>query len=169
MIIKADAADLAEIGRLNHRAYRDMSKGVPTWNSEEFFHTLVAKRAQHATFFVLKNDNRLIGSVAYSKPGSSMEPVTTSWASILLLAVHPEYRGNGYGRLLAKECISMASSDQAETIGLFTSELMTTAHQLYKSLGFQIDHELEPRLGLRYWLYRYDIPKAAHEQQQNTR
>lgn len=158
MITKAEAKDLPEIAVLNYLAYREMASRVPAWSSEEFFHLLVAKRAQQATFFLLRSQNKVIGSVAYSTPGRSVDPIPAHWASLLLLAVHPEYRGNGYGRLLASECIMMARQDQADTIGLFTSELMTSAHRLYKGLGFQVEKKLAPRLGLQYWLYRYDIP-----------
>lgn len=164
MILKAEADDLPAIATLNYLAYRDMAARVPAWTSEEFFHSLVAKRAQHATFFLIRKDNNVIGSVAYSRPGSSVDPIPTSWSSVLLLAVHPDHQGNGFGRLLARECISLAKQDQAETVGLFTSELMTSAHRLYQSLGFKIEKELAPRLGLRYWLYRYDIPDSLKAQ-----
>jgi len=156
MIIKADADDLPAIAVLNYLAYREMAARVPAWSSEEFFHSLVTRRAQNATFFMLRQDDQVIGSVAYSEPGRSVDPIPAAWASVLLLAVHPEHRGNGYGRLLVSECISRAKQDKAETIGLFTSELMTPARQLYETLGFQIAQEIAPRLGLRYWLYRYD-------------
>jgi hypothetical protein len=47
-------------------------------------------------------------------------------------------------------------------IGLFTSELMTGAQQLYESLGFRRERELPPRLGLRYWRYKLDL-SALHQ------
>jgi ribosomal protein S18 acetylase RimI-like enzyme len=156
-IIKAEAEDFSAIAELNYLAYREMAARVPTWTSEEFFHTLVATRAQSATFFVLRKGNKIIGSVAYAMPGRSVDPIPTSWASMLLLAVRHEYRRHGHGRLLANTCITLARKDRAETIGLFTSELMTSAHRLYEGLGFHIETELAPRHGLRYWLYRYDL------------
>lgn len=164
MIIKAEIEDLPAIAVLNHLAYRDMAVHVPVWTRDDFFHSLVVTRAQQASFLLLRKDNQVIGSVAYSLPGRSVDPIPTSWASVLLLAVHPKYRGKGYGRLLASECITLAKQAQAETVGLFTSELMTSAHRLYEGLGFRVEKELAPRHGLRYWLYRYDIPDSMNVQ-----
>jgi len=42
-------------------------------------------------------------------------------------------------------------------IGLFTSELMTAAQQLYESMGFRRENELPSRLGLRYWRYKLQL------------
>jgi len=168
MILKAEAGDLPAIATLNYLAYRDMAARVPAWTSKEFFHSLVEKRAQHATFFLIRKNNKVVASVAYGRPGSSVDPIPAPWASVLLLAVHPDYQGNGLGRLLARECISQAKQDQAETVGLFTSELMTSAHRLYQRLGFKIEKELAPRLGLRYWLYRYDILESIGAPLQNV-
>ncbi len=158
MITPADPADFPAIAALNHAAYREMAERVPAWREEAFFHALVAARAQQATFFVLRRDDEIVGSVAYAAPGQSADPVPAAWASVLLLAVHPAHRGCGYGRVLASACMTLAARDRAETIGLFTSELMGAARGLYEGLGFTVERELPPRHGLRYWLYRYDMP-----------
>ena len=70
-----------------------------------------------------------------------------------MLAVSPKYRGQGIGRQLTKECIQRAKRDQAEVIGLHTSELMVTARRMYEKLGFQQDTELPRNFGIRYWRY----------------
>ncbi len=124
---------------------------------------LVTTRAQQATFFVLRQADAAVGSVAYCSPGRSVDPVPASWASVLLLAVDPKHRGKGYGCLLASECMKLAEHDQAATVGLFTSELMGSARRLYEGLGFGVERELPPRHGLRYWLYRYDVQSEEDE------
>jgi len=80
------------------------------------------------------------------------------WASIVLLAVAPRHRRRGIARALLRECIRRARDDDAPAVGLFTSELMTGAAELYRSLGFREDRELPRRYGVRYWRLRLELP-----------
>lgn len=43
--------------------------------------------------------------------------------------------------------IRMARSNETEGLGLFTRELMMSAHRLSEGLGVQVDQELAPRHG----------------------
>ena len=56
-------------------------------------------------------------------------------------------------KLLTKEGIKRAWQDNAQAVGLYTSEAMTVAQKMYGSLGFKQIRELPSMLGLRYWLY----------------
>jgi hypothetical protein len=49
--------------------------------------------SQRAIFLIVSIDSMLVGSVAYYPLGKSIEPIPSAWASILLLAVLPDYRG----------------------------------------------------------------------------
>lgn len=157
IIETAQSTDFPAIAALNFTAYQEMAAYVPAWKNESFFHSLVEMRAKQATFFVIREDDRVVASVAYCAPGRSTDPIPVEWASVLLLAVQPEYRGRGYARVLAEECIRLAERDKAATLGLFTSELMVAARRLYEGLGFRVDRELERRHGVRYWVYRRDF------------
>lgn len=92
-------------------------------------------------------------------PGSKGNPeiFPLNWAGVLLLAVAPTHRGRGIARELVSTCIQYAQDDSAEVIGLFTSELMLPAQQLYESLGFHRESEIPMRLGLRYWRYKLQL------------
>lgn len=61
------------------------------------------------------------------------------WPEIRLLAVSPEARGLGIGKLLVNECIRRATAAGAEAVGLHTSRSMREAIHLYESLGFMRD------------------------------
>ena len=99
-----------------------------------------------------------MGSVGYCPAGKGKSEIfPQDWATVLVLAVAPAHRGRGIARALVSACIACARDDSAQVIGLFTSELMTDAQQLYESLGFHREHELPPRLGLRYWRYKLDL------------
>lgn len=113
--------------------------------------------AATATLLVAEQHGHLTGSVLYFPPGTSDQRLfPRHWASMRLLAVSPECRGQGLGRLLTEACLTRARQDQAEFFGLHTSELMTTARQMYERMGFREDGELPSHFGIRYW--RFVLP-----------
>jgi ribosomal protein S18 acetylase RimI-like enzyme len=102
--------------------------------------------------------SEVIGAVIYCPPGHSDPKIFQSeWASLKMLSVDLRYRGRGIGAQLCRECIDRARQDNAEIIALHTSELMLAARSMYAKLGFELDTELPPRLGLRYWRYVMEL------------
>ncbi|PSB23748.1 GNAT family N-acetyltransferase [Stenomitos frigidus] len=149
----------AAIADLNVEAYREYAAYLTTeaWTTMQTSLRSVERLAQQQTFLVTLIANDLAGSIAYCPPGNSLAPIPSDWASVLLLAVSPCYRRQGIGRSLLYACIQQAREDGAQTVGLYTSEVMTGACQLYESFGFCKDSEIPQRLGLKYWRYRFDL------------
>lgn len=57
-------------------------------------------------------------------------------ASMRILAVHPQSRGRGLGRLLVQECLRRARELKVPAIYLYTGVFMNAARRLYEQLGF---------------------------------
>jgi len=80
---------------------------------------------------------------------------------IRFLAVHPNGRGQGIGRLLLDKSISYAQKQRAEAIYLHTTNLMPQAVQLYVQYGFErekiydYDRENYSILCYKYVIKRY--------------
>jgi ribosomal protein S18 acetylase RimI-like enzyme len=160
-IDEATAADVLAIADLNVAAYREFAKrlGPPAWEAMQKNLRGVARLTGWARFLVVRTPRGLAGSVGYCAPGKSDAAVfEPEWASIVLLAVAPRHRRRGIARALLRECIRRARDDHAPAVGLFTSELMTGAAELYRSLGFREDRELPRRYGVRYWRLRLELP-----------
>jgi ribosomal protein S18 acetylase RimI-like enzyme len=156
--------DFDEIASVSVVSYQEYAEALTPENWEIMKQTLssISRFAEPATFIVGEHNNRVIGSVAYYSPGySDIRIFPSDWASIRLLAVLPEYRGRGIGKALTQTCIERAKRDGAEVIGLYTSELMVTAREMYAQLGFQQDIELPQRLGIRYWRYVMQLDGAV--------
>lgn len=97
----------------------------------------IEERSKTAKFLVCRSGATIIGSVAYCQAGKGDPAIfTEDMAAVLLLAVHPEHRGQGLAKALTEACISRAKRDRAAYIDLFTSELMQAAQHIYHSLGF---------------------------------
>ncbi len=158
---EATAADILGLAELHVAAYHEFAKelGPPAWRAMERNLRGVARLTGWARFLVVRSPRGLVGSVGYCPPGKSDAAVfEPEWASIVLLAVSPRYRRRGVARDLVRECIRRARDDRAPAIGLFTSEIMTGARELYRKLGFHEDRELPPRYGVRYWRLRLELP-----------
>ena len=153
-------ADFNSIASISIAAYQEYSTNLTAENWQKMQQSLanVSQTAKAASFIVAEIERKIVGAIAYYPPGKSNPKFfEINWASLRLLAVAPEYRRRGIGKLLTKAGIDRAKQDNARGIGLYTSEAMTTAQKMYTSLGFQCDRELPSMLGLRYWLYLQPI------------
>ena len=91
-------------------------------------------------------DGVIVGSVLLFPPSTDAYggiAAAAPWPEIRLLAVAPEARGQGVGKLLIDECIRRARASGADAIGLHTSPSMREAIRLYESLGFTRDPDLD--------------------------
>lgn len=158
-IEEATPADRIAIAHLNVWAYREYSTevGAEAWPGMVKTLTAIAPAAETATFFVVREEDGLLGSVAYRPPGWAPPPLSASWASIDLLAVAPSARNEGIARALVQTCMSKAEADGAGTIGATVNELMTGAQALFSGLGFHKEQGLARKGAKPYWLYRKEL------------
>ena len=66
----------------------------------------------------------------------SLIPASSSSWQLAKMAVSPQARGRGIGRLLAQAAFDYAKSAGASQIELFTNTVLEPAMGLYRSLGF---------------------------------
>jgi ribosomal protein S18 acetylase RimI-like enzyme len=156
----ATAGDFDAIADLNVEAYREFAGRMSPdgWSGMEASLRAIDARAQSVQFLVMRDHGAIVGSVGYCPAGKgNPEIFPPDWAAVLLLAVSPAHRGRGVARTLVSACLQCARVDAAKVIGLYTSELMTAAQQLYESFGFHRESELPSRHSLRYWRYKLQL------------
>jgi ribosomal protein S18 acetylase RimI-like enzyme len=78
---------------------------------------------------VLRENNKLAGFTAYHMQ-------TPTEGRLLFLAVAHEFRGKGYGQLLAKRAMEELFKMGAQHIALWTRTSNLPAQRIYKELGF---------------------------------
>ena len=105
----------------------------------------VAERAHSATVLVAVDGDRLLGGVTIAFPGSPlMELGGDGDAEIRMLAVDPDAHGRGVGSALAAACVERAREEPGtKRIVLCSQETMTTAHRIYRRLGFEREPALD--------------------------
>ncbi len=114
-------SDFDTIARISVEAYQEYSTILEAQNWQKMQHSLsdVETTASTADFIVAEIETKIVGAIAYYPPGKSNSKFFDSqWASLRLLAVEPNYRGKGIGKLLTKEGIERAKEDSAEAIRL---------------------------------------------------
>src|SRR5262245_39099086 len=129
----ATRKDFEAIADLNVAAYAEFASRLRpgSWEAMQKNLRNIPARSEVAEFMVYRLGNDIVGSVAYCPAGRG-DPIIfkPDMASILLLAVSPIHRGKGIAKALTATCISRAKSDKANSIGLFTSELMESAQHI---------------------------------------
>ena len=91
---------------------------------------------------------RIIGGVVYFKEmqyygsggSATLEKETSGFR---LLAVHPEFRGNGLGKTLCEECIQKAKRDGNKQVIIHSTKYMQASWRIYEKLGFHKSPELD--------------------------
>ena len=91
--------------------------------------------------------------------GNPNEIYDEKWCYIRFVSVNPKYRGRSIGERLTRKCIDMARENNETVMALHTSEIMKGARHIYEKIGFRILKEIEPRLGVKYWLYTLELAK----------
>ncbi len=155
-IRNALAPEFNEVAALNVKAYQEYSQTLTpdNWKIMQTNLLNVVEIAKLGQLIIARKEQRLVGAVVYCPPGTSNSRLfQPEWASLRMLAVLPQCRGQGIGLQLTLECVHRAKQDNAEVVGLHTSELMLAARRMYERLGFEQDIELPHSLGIQYWRY----------------
>ena len=131
----------AAIRELTLRAYAEYSAIMTpaSWTGLERALLAALASEEHVERIVAEQGGRLVGSVLLYPPAAdayrgAAERVT--WPEVRLLAVAPEARGQGVGRVLMDECVRRARRAGATELGLHTSRSMRIAMQMYERMGF---------------------------------
>lgn len=113
------------------------------WSSEEM-RTFIADHPTVQSLLL-----RLRGGLRSGTAGFIIIRIAAGESEVLTIAVRPQDRGRGYGRLLMEEAARRAYRDRAETMFLEVDESNRPAVALYRSLGFET-------VGQRSSYYRRD-------------
>lgn len=93
---------------------------------------------------VLRQDDRVAGFTAYY-----ME--TQTQGRLLFLAVSRDFRGKGYGKVLAHDAMEQLFKMGADHIALWTRVANLPAQKIYREIGFEEIREESGYLYFEYW------------------
>ncbi len=160
VIREAEAGELEAVEALVKGAYREYRELVPEDGWEHWMASITeAIHGGEGQVLVAEAGGSLQGAVQFFPDAS--RAAQGHWpagaATIRLLAVRPEARGQGYGARLTLECLRRARDLQIPTIYLYTGRFMLAAQHLYEKLGFQRAPEWDPQRQPGPIAYRRDL------------
>ncbi|MFF5927510.1 GNAT family N-acetyltransferase [Streptomyces hydrogenans] len=129
-----------EVGELTARAYLD--DGHLTFGEDDDYLPVmkdVARRAVEAEVLVAVDaGGTLLGAVTFTAGGGTWADIARPGeAEFRLLAVARAARGRGVGEALVRACVDRAHTlDGCARLVLSTQDRMTTAHRIYRRIGF---------------------------------
>lgn len=162
-IREALQAELDTAATVISAAYAEYQPRIPAevWDPYALEIADVRSRLAESVLIVAIQAGRVVGSVTfYPNAGrSEIEGWPSGWSGIRLVAVHPEARGLGIGRLLTEECIERSRLLGVATVGLHTTELMAIARAMYERMGFVRvpEYDFHPGPGITVMAYRLDL------------
>ena len=152
---RAREDEWAAVGRLTAGAY--LADGAMEAD-DPYYDVLrdAASRAREADLWVAVDEHdELLGTVTWCPPGSTYRELAGSDESeFRTLAVAPAGRGQGVGEALVRHCLQLATEAGSRSVVISTAQWMTTAHRLYRRLGFD-------RAPERDWWPRPDVRLLA--------
>ena len=133
----AEPSEYAAVGELTVAAY-SLLPVDHLWGGYAADIRDTAGRAEYADILVGTLDGELSGAVMYVPDATSpwSEWTEAGEAQFRLLAVAGAARGRGVGEGLTRECMRRADA-AGQPIVIHTSKWLTTAHRIYRRLGFE--------------------------------
>ena len=136
----AGVEDLDQVSLLIRDAYQEYQANFSPDVWERYAQDImdVRSRLDTSELIVAENSGRLVGAVTFypNTSPSDQGGWPAGWTGIRLLAVHPDARGMGIGRVLMDECLRRSRLLSATALGLHTTELMGIARGMYERMGF---------------------------------
>jgi len=151
--------ELGPLGDLTVTAYRADDLLVENDYYEPVLRD-AARRAREAELLVAVQGDELLGGVTYCAPPSPWcELAGPGQSEFRMLAVALTARRRGVARALVEECIRRSRERGHSAVLLSSLPVMTGAHALYRSLGFERtpDRDWTPAPDVHLWGFRLDL------------
>ena len=133
------------VGDMGWIVYREGLGYAEQYGWDATFEALVADIVSHfishfdparERCWIAEVDGRQVGHVFLVK-----HPSQAHTAKLRLLFVEPSARGTGLGHVLVSECVQFARTAGFRKVVLWTQSILTAAHRIYQTAGFQLVKE----------------------------
>lgn len=130
--------DVDELGRIVLASYVSLP-GHPAEPDYEAELADVASRVRTNRVFGAFEDGQPLGCVTFIADASEphAEDLREDEASFRMLGVSPLVQGRGVGTALVQRCLAAAEEASRGGVFIYSGDWMTTAHRMYRRLGFE--------------------------------
>jgi ribosomal protein S18 acetylase RimI-like enzyme len=147
IVRNARPAEFAEIGKLMVTVYSQLD-GFPKETEQPSYYKMLSNVGELThkegteLLVAVSPEDKLAGAVVYfgtmkqyGSGGTATQEENA--AGFRLLAVSPDARGQGIGKLLTLECIRKAKQQKLHQVIIHTTLAMQTAWDMYERIGFK--------------------------------
>jgi GNAT superfamily N-acetyltransferase len=153
VIRTAKQEEYPAIGQLMVKVYSQL-EGFPKEKDQPEYYKLLANIGGLTSnpgteiLVAVSNSNEIAGTVVYFTDmkhygSGGIATSEKNAAGFRLLAVSPEARGQGIGKLLTNECIQKTKYKGLHQLIIHTTRAMQTAWKMYESMGFKRSEDLD--------------------------
>lgn len=152
-IRKAKPEEFEALGNLMVLVYSQL-EGFPSPTEQPKYYNTLANigdftlKTKVELLVAVSNNNVIGGGVVYfgnmqnyGSGGIATKELNT--AGFRLLAVDPNIRGKGIGKLLTMECIRKAKEEKFHQMIIHSTHAMQTAWKMYEGIGFRRSEDLD--------------------------
>ena len=140
----ASIEDLTEIVELLIDLFEMHGDSEADKEAQEQGLRLILEAPNRGRIFVLRNDLRIIGTV------NLLFTISTAMGGMVILLedfiIHPDHRGQGYGKLMVQHVRQFAQDKKFKRITLLTDKLSDASQNFFKTQGFQHSKMIPMRL-----------------------
>jgi GNAT superfamily N-acetyltransferase len=153
LIRNAYPNEFAEIGRLMVTVYSQLD-GFPKETEQPGYYQMLTnvgdltRKPETDLIVAVSPADRILGAVVffgdmqyYGSGGTATAEKNSG--GFRLLAVAPDSRGLGVGKLLTRECIDRAKNKNLDQVIIHTTHAMMTAWKMYEGIGFRRSEDLD--------------------------
>jgi ribosomal protein S18 acetylase RimI-like enzyme len=146
--------DAEAINQLALAAFEEFRSAYSDWTAMAANIAKMSTLAKVGELIVAERTGTIAGAVTYVAPYKPKAPFFDSaWPIVRMLAVDPQYRGQGIGGALMRECVRRAKRDRAAVLALHSSPIMTRALAMYRDMGFVFHRDGTPVFGVPTAVY----------------
>jgi GNAT superfamily N-acetyltransferase len=104
---------------------------------------LILEQPNRGRIFVVRNKNKLFGMV------NLLFTISTARGGFVILmedvVIHPDHRGQGYGRMLVDYVVDFARQKNFKRITLLTDRMSAESQEFFKKQGFEYSNMIPMR------------------------
>ena len=152
-IRQALPSEFEALGKLMILVYSQL-EGFPKPGEQPAYYTMLSNigefssKPQTELLVAVSEDNKLLGGVVYFNDmqyygSGGIATKEQDAAGFRLLAVDPNTRGMGIGKLLTLVCINKAKERKLSQVIIHSTQAMQTAWKMYEGLGFKRSEDLD--------------------------
>jgi GNAT superfamily N-acetyltransferase len=152
-IRNANPSEFIEIGKLMVQVYSKLD-GFPKEDEQPAYYSILynigefTNKPETELLVAVADDDEILGAVVYfgdmqyyGSGGTATQERNA--AGFRLLAVGPDMRGKGIGKLLTLECIRKAKNSSLSQVIIHSTKAMQTAWAMYERIGFKRSEDLD--------------------------